>query len=73
MRSTISLPENLALSRHGRPASLVKSWFQALTARIAAWRTHERESRELAQLSDRELQDIGLTRLDVEAFVRGHR
>jgi hypothetical protein len=30
-----------------------------------------RESQELAQMSDRELQDIGLTRLDAEAFSRG--
>jgi uncharacterized protein YjiS (DUF1127 family) len=71
MRSTTSLHNGLSLSRGAGNATLATSWFRTLIAKIAAWRTHARESRELAQMSDRELQDIGLTRLDAEAFSRG--
>lgn len=36
----------------------------SLAARFSAWRHRARERAELARMSDRELQDIGLTRLD---------
>jgi uncharacterized protein YjiS (DUF1127 family) len=71
MRSTTSSQTGLVHSRHSPRAALVTSWPRALTARIATWRVHARESQELLQMSDRELQDIGLTRLDAEAFARG--
>lgn len=71
MRSTMSSANDLLLSRGGRRAPVVTSWFRALTGRIATWRVHARESQELAQMSERELQDIGLTRLDAETFARG--
>jgi uncharacterized protein YjiS (DUF1127 family) len=70
MRSTLSLRDSLTPSS-ATGATPITSWFQALKATIAAWRRHARESEELAQMSDRELQDIGLTRLDAEAFSRG--
>jgi uncharacterized protein YjiS (DUF1127 family) len=71
MRSTLSLRDSLTPSSATGATPITSSWFQALKAKIAAWRTHARESQELAQMSDRELQDIGLTRLDAEAFSRG--
>ncbi|MDB5406268.1 MAG: hypothetical protein JWL84_1180 [Rhodospirillales bacterium] len=67
----MSLHQGLTLTRDSDRAPVATSWLRALAARIAAWRTHARESQELAQMSDRELQDIGLTRLDAEAFARG--
>jgi uncharacterized protein YjiS (DUF1127 family) len=69
MRSTLSLQGLVSPSATG--ATPGQSWFQALRAQIARWRNHAREAQELAQMSDRELQDIGLTRLDVDAFSRG--
>ena len=56
----MSLQDGFVLSRRSSGTPVATSWFQALTARIAAWRTHARESRELAQLSDRELQVFSL-------------
>ena len=37
-----------------------------LLHKTAEWRRRGRQRRELAQLSDRELQDIGVTRMEVE-------
>jgi uncharacterized protein YjiS (DUF1127 family) len=71
MRSTTSLHDSISLPRDAGSAPLATSWLRALIAKIAAWRTHARESQELAQMSDRELQDIGLTRLDAKAFSHG--
>ena len=70
MRSTMSLYDGLSLSRDAGSVPLATSWFRTMIAKFAAWRMHARESRELVQMSDRELQDIGLTRLDAEAFSR---
>jgi uncharacterized protein YjiS (DUF1127 family) len=68
MRSTISFPHGLALHRR---APHFTSWIDSLTSRFARWRSHARELHELAQMSDRELHDIGITRLDAQAFARG--
>jgi len=38
----------------------------ALLHKAAEWRRRRRQRQQLAQLSDRELQDIGVTRMEVE-------
>jgi uncharacterized protein YjiS (DUF1127 family) len=41
-----------------------------ITAKLAAWRRYRASLRELAQLSDRELADLGLTRGEIEDVAR---
>jgi uncharacterized protein YjiS (DUF1127 family) len=43
---------------------------QYLAARFSAWRRYRVSVRELSQLSDRELKDLGLNRCDIEAVAR---
>ncbi len=47
--------------------------FADIFARVAAWNDQRITRRELANLSDRELDDIGLCRGDIEDVVRGLR
>lgn len=47
--------------------------FADLFARVAAWNDQRITRRELGNLSDRELDDIGLCRGDIEDVVRGLR
>jgi uncharacterized protein YjiS (DUF1127 family) len=70
MRLTMDLQSGLAVSRESRHAALVASWFRTLLAPFTAWRLYARRH-EIAQMSDRELQDIGLTRPQAEALARG--
>jgi uncharacterized protein YjiS (DUF1127 family) len=56
----------------GRAADWIQSaarrlhdWWKARQATAAAWR-------DLSQMSDSELSDIGLRRADIEAVARGH-
>lgn len=39
--------------------------FKSLTEKLASWRRYRDAVRELAQLSDRELDDIGIRRGDI--------
>ena len=48
-------------------------YFEALVARFQAWRTYRRTVRELSALSDRELDDIGLTRSSINNYARAAR
>jgi uncharacterized protein YjiS (DUF1127 family) len=50
-----------------RAAARRQSWLD----RFRAWRATRAEENELYALSDRDLRDIGLTRYDVRAAVRG--
>jgi uncharacterized protein YjiS (DUF1127 family) len=47
--------------------------FSAFLKRINAWRVERAAANELSGLSDRELADIGLTRLDIPTVVRIRR
>jgi uncharacterized protein YjiS (DUF1127 family) len=50
----------------GRPRAHRRSIaLAALLSRIRRWREHRRSWRQLAAMSDRELQDIGVCRADV--------
>jgi uncharacterized protein YjiS (DUF1127 family) len=42
------------------------SMFTSIVRHYEAWRRHEAVRRELSQLTDRELADIGITRSDIE-------
>jgi len=43
---------------------------KTISEKLAAWRRYREAVRELSQLSDRELDDIGVRRGDIEYIVR---
>jgi uncharacterized protein YjiS (DUF1127 family) len=43
---------------------------KTISEKLAAWRRYREAVRELSQLSDRELDDIGIRRGDIEFIVR---
>ena len=43
---------------------------KTISEKLAAWRRYREAVRELSQLSDRELSDIGIRRGDIENIVR---
>ncbi len=43
---------------------------KSLTVKIAAWRRYRDSVRELSRLSDRELNDLGIGRADIQSLVR---
>jgi uncharacterized protein YjiS (DUF1127 family) len=43
---------------------------KTISEKLAAWRRYREAVRELSQLSDRELDDIGIRRGDIEYVVR---
>lgn len=43
---------------------------KSITAKLNAWRRYRVSVRELSQLSDRELADLGLNRYDIETVAR---
>jgi uncharacterized protein YjiS (DUF1127 family) len=44
--------------------------FKTISEKLTAWRKYRDAVRELSQLSNRELEDIGIRRGDIENFVR---
>jgi len=44
--------------------------FKSISEKLAAWRRYREAVRELSQLSDRELSDIGIRRGEIETLVR---
>ena len=44
--------------------------FKTISEKLAAWRRYREAVRELSQLSNRELDDIGIRRGDIEYIVR---
>jgi uncharacterized protein YjiS (DUF1127 family) len=44
--------------------------FKTITEKLNAWRRYRDAVKELSQLSDRELSDIGVRRGDIEFIVR---
>lgn len=44
---------------------------KTLASKIAEWRRYRESVRELSRLSDRELNDLGIGRADIENVVRG--
>ncbi len=43
---------------------------KSVTVKIAAWRRYRESVRELSRLSDRELNDLGIGRADIQTLVR---
>ncbi len=43
---------------------------KSITAKFSAWRRYRHSVRELSQLSDRELHDLGICRADIELVAR---
>jgi uncharacterized protein YjiS (DUF1127 family) len=50
---------------------MTMSMFPSIVRLYQAWRRHEAVRRELSQLTDRELADIGITRSDIERIASG--
>ena len=44
--------------------------FKSISEKLAAWRRYRDAVRELSQLTDRELSDIGIRRGEIETLVR---
>ncbi len=44
---------------------------KTIADKLTAWRRYREAVRELSQLSDRELEDIGIRRGDIQFVVRG--
>ena len=40
---------------------------------VEDWQSYRRQYRELAQMSDRELNELGISRSDIPAVLRGER
>jgi uncharacterized protein YjiS (DUF1127 family) len=61
--------------QRGRPMP-ARKWskkmipLKSISEKLAAWRRYRDAVRELSQLSDRELDDIGIRRGDIEFIVR---
>jgi uncharacterized protein YjiS (DUF1127 family) len=51
----------------GGPVAVVKRWWIAYTQ----WRLHQLAAAQLNAMSDRELKDIGLSRSQIDAALRG--
>jgi uncharacterized protein YjiS (DUF1127 family) len=49
---------------------IVMTTLKTISERLAAWRRYRDAVRELSQLTDRELCDIGIRRSDIEHIVR---
>jgi uncharacterized protein YjiS (DUF1127 family) len=43
---------------------------KSIAAKFNAWRRYRTSVRELSQLTDRELRDLGLTRAEIESVAR---
>jgi threonine/homoserine/homoserine lactone efflux protein len=52
-------------------AALIRGWVAAIGATLTLWRQKSRERRELGELDDQQLADIGITRVDAQAFSEG--
>jgi uncharacterized protein YjiS (DUF1127 family) len=44
--------------------------FKSIAAKVTAWRRYRTAVRELGQLTDRELSDLGLNRYDIDMVAR---
>jgi uncharacterized protein YjiS (DUF1127 family) len=60
---------NIALLRRTR--SRIPVWIRSAWAGLATWHERHRSAAHLRQLSDSQLRDLGITRLDIERAVRG--
>ena len=56
--------------RGNRRRKELKMSIKFITAKVSAWRRYRSAVRELEQLSDRELHDLGITRYDIEVVAR---
>ena len=63
----------IATNAPAAPANPALGYFEALIARFQAWRTYRQTVAELSALSDRELDDIGLTRGAIRTYARSGR
>jgi len=45
------------------------SWFWRYINYLATWREHRKVIKELNQMTDRELQDMGISRADIDRLV----
>lgn len=44
--------------------------FKSISSRVTAWRRYRAAVRELQQLTDRDLQDLGISRYDIDHVAR---
>ena len=45
------------------------SWFWRYTNYLATWRTHREAIKQLTRLTDKDLKDIGINRVDIDRMV----
>ena len=48
----------------------IRKYFRTISQKLGAWRRVREARRELSQMSDRELSDIGISRCDIESIAR---
>jgi uncharacterized protein YjiS (DUF1127 family) len=57
---------------HASPLAALGQVYSRLAGKYAAWKDARATYNALAQLSDRELADIGISRNDIENIARNH-
>jgi len=62
------IPANRRAHRRGKDLDM----FASIARLFHAWKRHEVVTRELSNLSDRELADIGITRSDIDRIASDH-
>lgn len=67
MAYTTHTPRDLGAATLGQRLGAARG---SLAERFARYRTYRRTLNELAQLSDRDLADLGISRFDVQAIAR---
>ena len=67
-------PDYIAVQQKGRATDCVQektmTTLKTISEKVNAWRRYREAVRELSQLTDRELSDIGIRRGDIEDVVR---
>ena len=70
----LPLSQRVVMLQRGRPVpagnGVKMSPLKTISEKLAAWRRYRDAVRELSQLSNRELDDIGIRRGDIEFVVR---
>lgn len=75
-RSGLSFGNGAPVRMAGKPGPAwhwqtpIGAWFRHFVSGIRQWQARRRAAKELSELDDRDLRDIGLTRFDVRCLSR---
>jgi uncharacterized protein YjiS (DUF1127 family) len=64
----VAVQQSDSLPKHERSKKMIS--LRMISEKLKSWRRHREAMRELSQLSDHELSDIGIGRGDIEYVVR---